>query len=325
MVKKLIISMFIVLLAVLCVTSVIDRQMTPFDAKGQENLNKNLKNASYTFLTFRLMNASISLLQGTRIHLQPAGIGVTIAIGEALDAVNDLIEQCSWVMLVSVTSLGIQRILMEIGTAWGLKYILPIGLLFILTGLWITALERFRLVSTGFKIVVAAIIIRFLFQGVAVVCSQLDERFMEKYYTEAMLQLETVKKDIDEINILTEEITEESENGVDTKGWLSRQWERTKDFVNLTAKIEGLNTKFEEVKEKLLKLPDYLIDLATIFILQTILIPIAMLWFLKKLLSYFLDATTAQAIDRKVSGAMKGLHQKLDMRQYTEKSRSGAD
>ncbi len=320
MIKKVCISVFIVLLAILCFTSVIDRQMSAFDAKGQENLNKNLKNASYTFLTFRLMNASISLLQGTRIQLQPAGVGVTIAIGEALDAVNDLIEQCSWVMLVSVTSLGIQRILMEIGAAWGLKYILPFGLLLILTGIWIAALERFRLVSTGFKIVVAAIIIRFLFQGVAVVCSQLDERFMAKYHAEAMLQLEAVKKDIDEFNILTEEITEASGEGVEEKGWFSRQWDRTKDFVNLNTKIDGLKIKFDEIKEKLLKLPDYLIDLATIFILQTILIPIAMLWFLKKLLSYFFDVAAAQTIEQKVSGTMKGLHQKLDMRQYQGKT-----
>ena len=68
------ISILIALMLVLCVSSAMDSSLEFFDEKGKASLNRTLKNASYTFLTFRLLNAGVSLIQGTQVHLQP-GVG----------------------------------------------------------------------------------------------------------------------------------------------------------------------------------------------------------------------------------------------------------
>ena len=56
----------------------------------------------------------------------PAGVGVTLSIGELLDPFNDMVERFSWVMLLTSVSLGIQKILLIFGG----KLFLKIGVTF---------------------------------------------------------------------------------------------------------------------------------------------------------------------------------------------------
>ena len=84
------------------------------DSAGIEYVDKAFDRALIAFALARATNAIISIIQDSEIDIAPAGIGVTIAIGEALDPINDMIERFSWVMLVSLVSLGIQKLLIEI-------------------------------------------------------------------------------------------------------------------------------------------------------------------------------------------------------------------
>lgn len=90
------------------------------DDKGRRAVDDSFNQALITFGTARALNAVISLAQGTEVGPP----GVTIAVGEVLDPVNDLIERFSWVMLAAATSLGIQSILMNIVTDPRFNYLL---------------------------------------------------------------------------------------------------------------------------------------------------------------------------------------------------------
>jgi hypothetical protein len=83
-----------------------------FDTPSRNVLNNAFKQAVTVFATAKALNGVISLAQGTEIG--PPGI--TVAVGEVLDPINDLVEQFSWVMLASITSLGVQIIFMDIVT-----------------------------------------------------------------------------------------------------------------------------------------------------------------------------------------------------------------
>ena len=72
-----------------------------------------------------------SVIQDTEIAFSPAGVGVTLAVGEILDPINDLIERFSFVMLVSTASLGIQKILLEVGIWFGFRLLLTFSMLLI--------------------------------------------------------------------------------------------------------------------------------------------------------------------------------------------------
>lgn len=95
------------------------------DIKTDERIQKSFKQAIGVFASAKALNAVISLVQGTEIG--PPGVNITI--GEVLDPINDLVEQFSWVMLAALSSLGIQKILMNIVTCNGFDMILIIAVL----------------------------------------------------------------------------------------------------------------------------------------------------------------------------------------------------
>jgi hypothetical protein len=71
-------------------------------------VDDSTKRALLAYVSARALNAVISVFKGSSVQAQPAGVGATIAIGEALDPLDDFIERFSWIMRISLTSLGIE-------------------------------------------------------------------------------------------------------------------------------------------------------------------------------------------------------------------------
>ena len=90
--RKWLFSVLLLLVAVLSVTPFVDQRA----AADYEQL---FQRAFITFALARTINGVISVVQGTEVALQPAGVGVTLTPGEILDPVNDLVERFSWIMM----------------------------------------------------------------------------------------------------------------------------------------------------------------------------------------------------------------------------------
>ena len=68
--------------------------VTPFmDNRAAGDYEQLFQRAFVTFALARTINGVISVVQGTEVALQPAGVGVTLTPGEILDPVNDLVER----------------------------------------------------------------------------------------------------------------------------------------------------------------------------------------------------------------------------------------
>ncbi len=67
-----------------------------------------------SYATCRVINASVSIIEESSLHLQPAGVGVSLAVGQALDPIDDLTERVSDVLVTAVISLGVQKLAYEI-------------------------------------------------------------------------------------------------------------------------------------------------------------------------------------------------------------------
>ena len=74
-----------------------------------------MANAVVTYAAVRVLGGTVSMIQESSIEVAPAGVGMNLALGQALDPLNDLLEQFAQVMLVSVVSLGVQEILLAVG------------------------------------------------------------------------------------------------------------------------------------------------------------------------------------------------------------------
>jgi len=105
------------LLAFLAATLAGTWWLTP-DRAATREVDVGLKRALASFATARTLDAIVSAAQGTEVSMQPLGVGVTLAPGQALDPINDLIEQFAGLMLAASVSFGAQRVLIAAGGHW---------------------------------------------------------------------------------------------------------------------------------------------------------------------------------------------------------------
>lgn len=92
--------------------------LKPIDSQADEYVQKGLKQALVTFAVARAANAVISLVQESSVSVSASvivGGSATIALGQVLDPINDLVESFANLMLAACISFGIQAALLEIG------------------------------------------------------------------------------------------------------------------------------------------------------------------------------------------------------------------
>ena len=92
--------------------------LKPVDSQADAYVQKGLKQALVTFGAARAANAVISLMQESTVSVSASmvvGGSSTIALGQVLDPINDLVESFSNLMLAACISFGIQAALLEIG------------------------------------------------------------------------------------------------------------------------------------------------------------------------------------------------------------------
>lgn len=274
--KKIRISLLVILIGVFAYTSILESllQYTPvsdLDRKGDRYYDASLSRAIYTFAVVRGLNGIISVIQGTAVAVSPAGVGLNLAVGEILDPVNDLMERFSWVMLISTSSLGIQKVLMEMGTWFGFTVLLSLSMLLILVGMWTPGAIPVYLLTLGYKMMLVSLIIRFCIPAVALVSETLYGMFLEKRYSQSIESLEKVEKDIKDAGL--------GENRGEDPGYL----ERLKDVYRSTGEKDGIKEKILFLKDKISDYAEYTVDLIIVFLLQTVIIPLAVLWGLIRL------------------------------------------
>ncbi|MEE4301366.1 MAG: hypothetical protein V2J24_18140, partial [Pseudomonadales bacterium] len=110
--------------------------------QGTLRIDAMFGRALATFAAARALDGAISVVQGTEVALQPAGVGVTLTVGQVLDPLDDLVERFSWVMLAATAALGTQRVLLEATTATPLTLLLVVAALATVLRAWWPALAR---------------------------------------------------------------------------------------------------------------------------------------------------------------------------------------
>jgi hypothetical protein len=266
---------------------------TPFarlDQRAESYVEQTMARAAYTFAIVRGLNGMISVIQGTEIAVSPAGIGLTLSVGEVLDPINDLAERFSWVMLVSTTSLGVQRILMEIGDWLGLRVLLTMAMILFAVSTWKRCWGFLDLQSIAVRLVMLALTARLFIPSVALVSETIYDRFLNLQYLEATETLTRINDELKEAVPTAQEKPElpESES---TLQELRRWMAETKHLLDIRAKIDFLGAKLERFTEDTVRL-------MVVFIFQTIVIPFIMLWALAKMV--MLRITPAVPAPRRV-------------------------
>lgn len=299
--NKIIVTMAVVVVGALAGTSVLDFIFNKSLGRGLDDparhyFEESFNRAITTFAVVRGVNGIISVIQGTDIAVSPAGVGVRMAVGEILDPVNDLVERFSWVVLVSTTSLGVQRLLMEIGAWFGIKVFLALSMAVILFGVWTPGSFGATLVSLGYRLALLSFVIRFFIPAVAVASGKIYTLFLEQNVVESNRALEQIKKDITDSDLMVDP-GEEDGDGAGYFDKLQGLYKNAKDVLSAREKIV-------ELKDRLSHYARYTINLIIAFILQTIVIPLLVFWALVRLLGWIGGSNGAGALEKKLMASM---------------------
>ena len=251
--------------------------VTPFmDNRAAADYEQLFQRAFITFALARTINGVISVVQGTEIALQPAGVGVTLTPGEILDPVNDLVERFSWIMMGATISLGVQNVLLDISAWWVIQLLVTALAAWLLIRLWYPG-QGSDLNRILFRRVFPLLLfIRFAVPVMLIANDFLYQEFLEQRYQQSTEVITEAGKELEQIR--SEAVAEETQDNDDSMlDSLTRAWSNTVDSIDLSGRLERMQAQAGQVIE-------HLIQLSVVFILQTALLPVAFLWFFTQVL-----------------------------------------
>ena len=233
------------------------------DDNAKKLVDESFKQSVIVFGSAKALNAMISLAQGTQINLP----FVTVAVGEILDPINDLVEQFSLVMLASMVSLGIQKILLNFVTTDIYNYLLFTSI--IIFNFWLfkrfTNDEKIR--NLFFKITFILLFLRFAIPMMAYV-----NEVSYNYFVKPQYNIEELNKDILEVKDNVSKINQETITQKQDSSFFNKVMEKFDSSY--------YEKKVNEYKDAVDNSSQYIIDLIIVFIFQTIFLPIIFLFLL---------------------------------------------
>lgn len=273
-----------VIVLVLLVTLV--SWLKPMTDLANENVDAGLKRSLISFASARALNGAISVLQGTEVAVQPVGVGVSLSVGEILDPINDLVESLSSVMLMASVAFGIEKLLLSIGANWAVSAVVTgVALLWCVLFLarsapvWLT------------RLMLALMFVRFVMPLTMIGSAWVFERFSADEYQQSQSALQAFADE--EVRTAAEAASPAADKKEESPApgvldWIGKQVDSAKDSVASTVAgisdpTESVRRKFEALKAAAESTAERIIRLIVVFLMQTVVVPLVLLWALYRL------------------------------------------
>lgn len=258
-------------LSILLVVAMVFSWMRPLDATALTRVDEGFQRALASYAIARTLNAVISVAQGTEVSVQ-VGVGATFAPGQVLDPLNDLVEQFGdWMLAASVT-FGIMHVLLEISSFWIFSALLSLS-----ATAWLWLRWRQGAVPALLKkTVIVLLLVRFAVPVAMIGSDWTFKQFMQTDYNQHLSGIDTNAKVLEgearpvEAQQDTTPALVANEHSF---GWFSKMMNAPKYF----------ETKMEKMKELAEQSITHMLKLIVIFLLQTLIIPIVLLWILYRM------------------------------------------
>lgn len=260
------------LIVILLLVATVFSWVSGLDGKAGELIDHSLKRALISFATARTLNAAISVAQETQLSLQPMGVGLTLAPGQALDAVNDLIEQFSDLMLVASVALGIQKVLLGMGSFWVFS-----GVLTVVALAWaILAMLDRRPPKWLSQVLVISLILRFSIPLTVIGTDWVFQQFLANSYAESQQQIRLAS---DQAAAFKAREAAPAAPAPEAKaGWWQGLTDSIDNSLSQAKKSLDLQARFQKLQQQAEQWAVGVINLIVIFLLEVLLIPIVLLW-----------------------------------------------
>lgn len=252
-------------LSVLLVVAIFSSWLEPLDSTAIMQVDDGMKRALASYAVARTLNAVISVAQGTEVSVQ-VGVGATFAPGQILDPVNDLVEQFGDWMLAASVAFGIMHILIKIGSFWLFSLLLTIS-----ASAWLSMRWRKKIAPAWLiRVVIILMFARFSIPVATVGNEYLFKQFLAAEYTQNQI---AIQANSDEVSRLGNDNSQDTSKDIGS-------WDLLKQRAVEVMKIKERIDKFKQSASQIV---EHVVRLIVVFILQTVIIPIGLLFMMYKL------------------------------------------
>jgi len=258
-------------------------QIPGIDSIADSYFKESITKAGVSYGVCRVINATVSVIQESSVQLEPAGIGLSLAVGQIVDPINDMVERLSNVLVMSIASLGVQELAYEISITI-VPQILAILLLFLSFLMWFKNTRVLKLQKILMSVMVIAAIARFCLPISSVANEFLQETFFEDKIVAANEKLTASTADINQLDDVS---VPKLDGFLGTIGnSASYLKEKSVDFKNT---IQVIMENKGVIIENLLRLTFLYLG---IFVIQVLILPLLMFWFLMRVVNSLFLGTT---------------------------------
>ena len=245
------------------------------DTNANSQVNAGLKRALATYASARTLNAVISVAQGTEVSIQPLGFGVNLTPGQVLSPINELVEQFSDVMLLASVAFGIQKILILIGSHWLVSALLTS---LILAGIWFSFRTQNGSPAWLSRGILLLLLLRFAIPVSLIGTELLFNSFMKSDYETSQGAIANTSRQVADLSVVPKAAAAEPSILEKIKGW---------------SPGADISTGVQNFKDAVESTTEHVIKLIALFLMQTLVLPILLLWCLFGMTKSLLK-TTAQ-------------------------------
>jgi len=239
-----------------------------------------ISKAGIAYATCRVINASVSIIKDSNLQLEPAGVGTSLAIGQALDPIDDMTERLSDVLVTAIASLGIQKLIYEMSVSL-VPPVLSILLVILSVLLWFKNQRIRYLQKFIIRFSVIIIIARFCLPVSSVANEFIHQHFFAVQISEARENLALSTADLDKLKEYSLPEVDGILNTISkSSSFLKQKSMELKNALVTTVSNMG------DIVENLLTLTFLYVG---IFLIQVIILPLTVFWiFVKVANSLFL-------------------------------------
>lgn len=241
------------------------------DGASRDVADAALARSLVTFAVARTLDSAISVAQGTEVAVEPGGVGVNFAPGQALDPINDLVERFSAAMLVATSSLALQGVLLDMARWWAANLILVLAAALALVAIW----RPKWLGSFGTRAAVRALSI-VVFVRFAVPVFVLGSNLVFQTFLAADQQAANDALTVTGTEV--EALAEANEPEAPGPAAAPSLTERLENFIDDSLQALDARERMRRLADSVSNAVEHMIHLIVIFALQSLILPLVFLW-----------------------------------------------
>ena len=232
------------------------------DRPATEQVDAGLKRALLSFTAARALNGAISVVQGTQVDIAPMGVGVTLAPGQILVPLNELIRNFSDLMLAASVAFGVQKFLIAMSSYHVISLLLTI-----VAVAWAAChLRQHPPPSVLSKLLMVLLMLRFAIPVVVLGSDALSQKFLAADYAVSQQAVDQISGQV---------LQFESPVTAKAAPAASNLFGRIAAAVPTLADVKA---NFAALQASVEKSIEHMVKLMVIFLLETLLIPLLLLW-----------------------------------------------